>query len=113
MLRYVTFSLLLTAWASARDNVPFDTAAVNNPGQPDLHNDDRGPGVVRAQILLARAHFSCGEIDGNFGTNLQKTLTAYQDNRKIPVSGSVDAATWAVLNADTAPVLMTYTIAPD
>jgi lipoprotein-anchoring transpeptidase ErfK/SrfK len=68
---------------------------------------------VRAQILLGRAHFSCGEIDGDFGTNLQKTLGAYQQERKLPATGKVDAATWAALNTDTASVLIEYTITPD
>ncbi len=69
--------------------------------------------MVRAQILLARAHFSCGELDANFGTNLDKTVRAFQGERSLPVTGVVDPATWAALNADTAPPVINYTIAPE
>jgi len=117
-LRCVTFSLLLGAVlsglaAGAQPHLMVDAGAIGNPNQPDLSAGDRGSGIVRAQILLARAHFSCGEIDGNFGTNLQKTVTAFQGDRKLPVTGAVDAVTWAALNADTAPVLMDYSIAAE
>jgi lipoprotein-anchoring transpeptidase ErfK/SrfK len=107
----VTFALALGIAAGAKNPVSFDPNAVYDANQPVLSSGDRGPGVVRAQILLARAHFSCGEIDGNFGTNLQKTVSAFQDDRKLPVNGTVDAATWAALNTDTAPPLMGYSIA--
>jgi lipoprotein-anchoring transpeptidase ErfK/SrfK len=89
-----------------------DTVAVNNPAQGGLADGAKGAGVVRAQILLGRAHFSCGEIDGTFGSNFQKALTAFQGERKIPLSGALDAATWEALNKDTAPALIDYTITP-
>jgi lipoprotein-anchoring transpeptidase ErfK/SrfK len=88
----------------------FDVASINNPIQPNVSAGHTGSGVVRAQILLGRAHFSCGEIDGDFGSNLSKTLAAYQQDRQLPVTGIVDAATWEALNADTAPALMDYRI---
>jgi lipoprotein-anchoring transpeptidase ErfK/SrfK len=89
-----------------------DPAAVNNPLQADLADGAKGAGVVRAQILLGRAHFSCGEIDGTFGSNFQKALNAFQDERKLPVTGSLDAATWSALQLDTAPALIDYTVTP-
>jgi len=72
----------------------------------------KGPEVVRAQILLDRAHFSCGQIDGVYGTNLTKTVTAFEQFRNLPADGNVGTETWAALNADTAPVTITYTIDP-
>jgi lipoprotein-anchoring transpeptidase ErfK/SrfK len=90
----------------------FDAAQINDPSQSEaigLHA--RGSAVVRAQILLGRAHFSCGEIDGNYGSNLEKTVAAFQRARSLPVDGAVGPGTWAVLNADPAPALVTYTIA--
>ena len=90
--------------------VAIDPGAVNNPAQQQLADGAKGAGVVRAQILLARAHFSCGEIDGIFGSNFQKTLNAFQGERKLPVTGTLDAATWDALNIDTAPALINYTI---
>jgi len=93
--------------------IPLDIAAVNSPSQPDAAMGAKGTPVVRAQILLARAHFSCGEIDADFGSNLDRTVRAFQADRKLPVTGMVDQAMWAVLNADTAPPIMTYTIAPE
>lgn len=91
----------------------FTAADIQNPAQPRLEFNDKGSAVVRAAILLDRARFSPGQIDGNFGSNLQKTVSAFQQFRNLPVSGCVDDATWAALNSDTAPVLTTYTIAPD
>ena len=75
--------------------------------------DAKGPGVVRAQILLGRAHFSCGSIDGHFGSNLEKTVAAFQAERHLPITNSVDDATWAQLNQDQAPLLTNYTITSD
>ena len=90
-----------------------DPAAVNNPAQQQLTDGAKGAGVVRAQILLARAHFSCGEIDGIFGSNFQKALNAFQGERKLPATGTLDAATWVALNTDTAPVLINYALTPE
>lgn len=79
---------------------------------PTIRLNAKGSAVVRAQILLDRARFSCGEIDGNYGGNLEKTVAAYQRDHNLPVNGVVGYETWALLNADQAPTLITYIIAP-
>src|SRR5215467_10193249 len=56
----------------------YDLAAVNNPATVDvLKENDAGTAVLRAQILLDRAHFSVGEIDGRVGTNMLRALDAF------------------------------------
>ena len=64
--------------------------------------------VLRAQILLQRAHFSVGEIDAGFGSNTRKAIAAYQARQGLTVSGVLDTASWAALNLDAEPVLMRY-----
>lgn len=66
--------------------------------------------ILRAQVLLSRAHFSVGEINGVFGNNTAKALAAFQSERELPVTRHLDAATWAALNEDTAPALIDYTV---
>jgi lipoprotein-anchoring transpeptidase ErfK/SrfK len=66
--------------------------------------------VLRAQILLDRAHFSSGEIDGATGGNLRAAIQGYQKAHNIDGTGNVNAATWSALNADAAEALITYTI---
>ena len=91
----------------------FDPAVINSPNQPELSPGDKGSSVLRAQILLDRAHFSCGELDGNFGTNLERILGAYQFTHNLPEQSKIDSAMWAALNADQSPALVAYTISAD
>jgi lipoprotein-anchoring transpeptidase ErfK/SrfK len=88
----------------------FDTSAINDPNQPMIDEGASGPGVVRAQILLARAHFSCGEIDGHYGKNLSETARAYQKEHGLTDTGAIDDDTWKSLNSDKASPLTTSTI---
>ena len=49
--------------------------------------------VLAAQVMLDRAGFSPGEIDGRAGANLQRALTAFQRSRDLPASGRMDEPT--------------------
>jgi lipoprotein-anchoring transpeptidase ErfK/SrfK len=69
------------------------------------------PAFLRAQVLLDRAHFGPGEIDGANGSNLRRALAGYQRKQGLKDSGTLDGATWKALNADPAEALTTYTIA--
>ncbi|WP_131113055.1 L,D-transpeptidase family protein [Lichenihabitans psoromatis] len=64
------------------------------------------PEVVKAEVLLDRARFSPGAIDGIDGDNFRKAIAAYQAQMKLPVSGHLDQATWnKLVGDDAAPVL--------
>lgn len=88
----------------------FDAAVVNAATQPEIQMGQKGAAVLRAQILLDRAGFSPGQIDGEFGSNLAKALGAFLKERQLPGADRIDAAAWAALNADTAPALTSYTL---
>jgi lipoprotein-anchoring transpeptidase ErfK/SrfK len=90
----------------------FDADAVNNPATTDpVGPKDAGSAVLRAQILLDRAHFSVGEIDGTYGGNMWNTVKAYQAAHNLPPDGVVTPDTWKTLDGDTQPALATYVIA--
>ena len=66
--------------------------------------------VLRAQVLLDRAHFASGEIDGASGSNMRMALTGYQKKLGLAPSGMLDADTWKALNADNSDALAVYTL---
>jgi lipoprotein-anchoring transpeptidase ErfK/SrfK len=68
------------------------------------------PEVVKIEVLLDRAGFSPGAIDGIDGDNFRGALTAYQKQGGLPATGVLDQATWDKLLADAAPPLQNYTI---
>jgi lipoprotein-anchoring transpeptidase ErfK/SrfK len=99
------------AHRSKAPTATLEAAAINDSNQSGaIGPNAKGSAVVRAQILLDRAHFSCGEIDGNYGSNLEKTVAAFQRARDLAVNGAIGSETWAVLNADQAPALLSYMI---
>lgn len=90
------------------------TADAINSAQPSkktLSNEKPTPAGVRLQVLLDRAHFSPGEIDGRFGENAKKALRAYAEARQLPSSDVLTEDVWkAMMQADDRPVMATYTI---
>ena len=66
--------------------------------------------LLHAQVLLDRAHFSTGEIDAAFGSNMKNALSGFQKARGLPVTGTLDAATWTALSKDTAEMVVPYTL---
>ena len=80
--------------------------------------------LIKAQVILDRAHFSPGVVDGRNGTNFSRALAAFEAARNAPATapGSaspsasaptalLDAAAWQALTAsDSAPVTRDYVI---
>ena len=69
------------------------------------------PLIVKTQVLLDRAHFSPGEIDGKQGENLQKAVRAYGAAQAIASDGRLTDELWGKLSASSRdPVLQEYAI---
>jgi hypothetical protein len=67
--------------------------------------------LIKAQIMLGRARFSPGEIDGKLGDNFKKALSAFAIESGLPDTSELNADVWQkleVISAD--PVLKEYTI---
>ncbi|WP_425489080.1 L,D-transpeptidase family protein [Arenimonas soli] len=67
---------------------------------PDGRND------LRVQVLLDRARFSPGEIDGVAGSNQAGALRAFQRQQGLDPTGEADEDTWLALEANASPTLV-------
>jgi lipoprotein-anchoring transpeptidase ErfK/SrfK len=70
-----------------------------------------GPALIRAQVLLDRARFSPGVIDGRNGENVRQALEAYEEAQGLKADGQLDAEVLGKLaGGDDRPVLVEYAI---
>lgn len=72
--------------------------------------------ALAAQVMLDRAGFSPGEIDGRTGKNLQRALLAFQQTHGLQPTARIDPDTWTALTnrAGGVPPLVSYDISePD
>jgi lipoprotein-anchoring transpeptidase ErfK/SrfK len=81
-----------------------------SPAKQPIRREPVLTSILRAQILLSRANFSVGEIDGAPGTNYRNAVKGFQAAHDLPPSGILNKATLAALNTDSAPALISYTI---
>jgi peptidoglycan hydrolase-like protein with peptidoglycan-binding domain len=67
--------------------------------------------LIKAQVLLSRAHFSPGEIDGKPGANFSKALSAFAKDRGLEQTDDLNENVWRELaNVSAEPPLTEYTI---
>jgi lipoprotein-anchoring transpeptidase ErfK/SrfK len=68
--------------------------------------------TLAVQIMLDRAGFSPGEIDGQAGANVKRAVTAFQRAHALTESGQLDQTTWQRLSETVGnqTPLITYTL---
>jgi lipoprotein-anchoring transpeptidase ErfK/SrfK len=100
--------MVLTAQAATLDRMA--QAIENRSDTGEVRPGTAEARVVRAQILLDRARFSPGQIDGRYGGDLGVAVKGYQEAHHLNPDGIVGAEMWRSLDADTRPLLRAYTI---
>jgi lipoprotein-anchoring transpeptidase ErfK/SrfK len=73
-------------------------------------DDHASPLLVKVEVLLDRAHFSPGEIDGKLGENVTKALTAYADAHGLTKGAPLTRELVSSLSADARPMLTQYVL---
>jgi lipoprotein-anchoring transpeptidase ErfK/SrfK len=70
--------------------------------------------LIKAQVLLDRAGFSLGVIDGRRGGNFTNALRAFQEQNELRPTGELDRETFVALGeVSPEPPLMDYVITAD
>jgi lipoprotein-anchoring transpeptidase ErfK/SrfK len=89
--------------------------AINKAEPSGKNQRTLSPAVIaRAQILLARAKFSPGEIDAKDGENFKKAIRAFAEASGLPANGGLTNELWLKLvQIGSQPAVTEYQITED
>ncbi len=101
--------------AGAAAQQPQQQVQVNGAGGPAKAESQAAqpqidPNVLHAQVLLDRAGFSPGVLDGLEGVSFEEALRGFQEARGLQSTGELDQPTRAALLRDRAPALVTLRV---
>ena len=109
MIRLVVVVAAFLLACGGAEAAKLDLAAVNQAQFASRTTKGFNPAVLKAQILLDRARFSPGLIDGQLGESFTKAVRAFQTANGFQSDGKLTQETWDKLLATSAsPVLVTY-----
>jgi lipoprotein-anchoring transpeptidase ErfK/SrfK len=104
------FILILTPVAAAG----FDRESIELAEWAEQTKDALNPSLIKAQVLLDRARFSPGEIDGKLGENVEKAIAAFASAQGLQATARLTEEVWQVLTATSQePILTEYTISEE
>jgi lipoprotein-anchoring transpeptidase ErfK/SrfK len=93
--------------AASINNAEYETPKPRTEGEIDA-------AIVKAQILLDRARFSPGEIDGKLGENAQKALKGFADAKGLTQSEPLTPDVWkALASTSSDAAIVEYKITKD
>ena len=114
-LRFAGIAVILFAWpvphAVAAEALNADTVNQAQVSPKSKARTAASAVLLRAQVLLDRANFSPGVIDGKSGENARQAIAAFQKARGLRAEGKLDQETFAKLvETGSEPALIAYKI---
>lgn len=104
-------ALLLLVAAAPDDSRASSLDEINNASFGEETSGERDRIAMRLQVLLDRAHFSPGVIDGFMGGNTDKALLAYARANDLADGDALKEEIWTrLVEGDGAPAFLEYSI---